>query len=148
MPNLHPLLSHIPSLSIQRSLLALGSVLLIAQVSCSSSDGKASAPQQCEALSEDICDKIVDCYKELTGAKVDASWRNDCVDSLVNDQDTPCSSAVRVSDSYGTCVDTIHAASCEDVLVVDDNGDPLVDEDGVPAINDLPSSCEDVILTK
>jgi hypothetical protein len=132
-----------------RWLLGLGGLFLIAQVSCSSSDGKNASPeQQCEALSEDICDKIVNCYAELTGEKADSAFREDCVDSLINDQDTPCSDAVKVGDTYGQCVDNIHAASCEDVLVVDDNGDLLVDEDGVPGINELPSSCENVILTK
>ena len=121
-----------------RWLLGLGGFLLVAQTGCPSDSKGPSPQQQCEALAEDICDKAVSCYSELSGEKATAQDRKDCVKELLEDDD--CSKAVRVSDDYPKCIDAVQHADCEDVWRVDDTGEPV--------LNELPSVCEDVILTK
>jgi hypothetical protein len=106
---------------------------------CSSGDKKGpSAQDQCEMLADAMCDRLVNCASELTGEKLGASDRSDCVDSITTDTD--CSKAVAVSSDYDECSARIRAASCDDVWSVDD--------DGTLEVNGLPPVCEGVILTK
>lgn len=146
MPNSsHTLDSHVPSCApagvrrAPRWLLGLGSLLLLAQAGCPSDSKGPSPKQQCEALKDDICDKLVSCAGKLTGEKLTEADHQDCLDSIM-DSDSDCDKAVRVSDDYPTCVDAIQDATCDDVYSVNDD-DELV-------VNDLPSVCEEVILTR
>jgi hypothetical protein len=118
-----------------RWILAVGGLWMLAQTGCPS-DSKGPSPQtQCEALADDICDKLVSCYGELTGDKPSEKDRQACLTPLKAD----CKNAVGVDANYPKCVDSIHDATCDDVFSVNDDGDLEA--------NDLPSVCEDVILT-
>lgn len=121
-----------------RWLLGLGSLLLLAQTGCPSDSNGPSAQQQCEALAEDTCDKLVSCASKLSGEKLTAADHKDCVDSVK--EESGCSSAVSVSSNYSKCVDAIQGASCDDVY--------SVDTDGSLVVNDLPSVCNGVVLSK
>jgi hypothetical protein len=131
--------SHInPTRRGPRWLLGLGGVLMLTQTGCPSDSKGASPQQQCEALSDEISDKLVSCAEKLSGEKLSTSERRDLVDSV--EEGIDCSKAVRVSDDYPTCIDAVQDASCDDVYSVDD------DDQLVP--NDPPSVCEEVILTR
>jgi hypothetical protein len=117
----------------------LALVSCLAVVGCSSDDKKGpSAQDQCEMLADAMCDRLVTCANELTGEKLGATDRNDCVESVTSASD--CSKAVSVSSDYDECSDRIRSASCDDVWSVDD--------DGTLEVNGLPPVCEGVILTK
>jgi len=122
-----------------RWLLALSSCLLIAQGSCGGDDNKGPSPQQqCEALAEDTCDKLLTCASELSGERLTEADRRDCLDSIKAEAD--CNQAVSVTDNYTECVDTIQDAECEDVF--------SVNADGELEANELPPVCSGVIRTK
>lgn len=113
--------------------------LLLALSGCPSSDSKGpTAREQCEALAEDTCDKLVSCASKLTDEKLTDADHQDCVDSVTDE--TECKNAVSISDDYPDCVDAIRGATCDDVY--------SVDEDDNLVVNDLPPVCNGVIKVK
>jgi hypothetical protein len=118
--------------------LALGCALLLLTGCPSDSNNGPTARQQCEALAEDTCDKLVSCASKLTEEHFTDADHKDCVDSVT--EETECRNAVSISDDYPDCVEAIRNASCDDVYSVDDDGNLVV--------NNLPPMCSGVVKVK
>lgn len=104
----------------------------------SDSDNGPTARQQCEALAEDTCDKLVSCASKLTDTDFTEADHKDCVDTVT--EETECKNAVSIGDDYPDCIDAIRNASCDEVYSIDDEGNLVV--------NDLPPMCSGVVKVK
>lgn len=102
----------------------LGLVLSGFLIACGGGGGD-SPEAKCEALLDNICDRVVDC--ELIDS------HDECIDSLAESND--CSEVETVGDSYGECRKDIDDASCEE----------LFPSAGGQVQLRLPSSCSDAI---
>lgn len=123
------------------SMLRVSSIVVVLcsfQVGCTSDKKGPSAQDSCEMLADAMCERLVNCASELTGEKLSASDRADCVEGITAESD--CDKAVEISKDYDECSDRIRSASCDDVWSVDD--------DGNLEVNGLPPVCEGVIITK
>jgi hypothetical protein len=101
----------------------LGLVLSGFLIACGG--GGDSPEDKCEALLDNICDRVVDC--EL------ADSHDECIDALADSND--CSEAEEVGDSYGECRKDIDDASCAE----------LFPSSGGQVRLTLPSSCSGAI---
>src|SRR6185312_8426493 len=78
--------------ALQGGPLALSFALITLTGCPSDSDNGPTARQQCEALAEDTCDKLVSCASELTDEDLTEADHKNCVESVTSE--TECSKAV------------------------------------------------------
>jgi hypothetical protein len=105
-------------------------ISIVACIGCGGGDGR-SAPQKCDDLISDVCDRAVTC---IPGQ----GTRDECVQAV--HQVLACGSAKMVSTSYGRCIEQINDASCAILFPTDpQTGDVTLV---------LPADCNRVIVAR
>jgi hypothetical protein len=106
-------------------------------LACGSED--PTAQDKCETLVSSYCARAVSCAERaglLDDSYSATDLREDC--ELGWETDLACEDTVRVASSYGECIGDVKSLSCAEL-------NSVLTESATPP---LPSSCEEVILTR
>jgi hypothetical protein len=90
--------------------------------------GGSSPEEKCQDLIDTTCERLSSCLGV-------PSQKDDCIRGAA--QSLSCSAATSVAEGYDLCMDELDRASCDALVQLDSDGNP------VPS---LPASCHAVIL--
>jgi hypothetical protein len=105
--------------------------------------GGEKASEKCDAFVATYCDRFVECAmaEDLLDADFTAQeLRSECEEYMQGN--ARCDTAVRVSKSFGQCVDDVQGLSCGDLAATLQGASSL----GERYTSDLPSTCEGAVL--